>query len=96
MRLCRVLGSVVASAHHPAYEGRKVLMVRAVGAAGAPQGAGFIAVDNAQAGVGDTVLVLTEGTGVRQILGAGAGPIRSLIVGVVDRVDVPGGAGGSL
>jgi microcompartment protein CcmK/EutM len=32
------------------------------------------------------VLVLTEGTGVRQILGANAGPIRSVIVGVVDEV----------
>ena len=42
-----------------------------------------------QAGVGDKVLVLTEGNGVRQILKQGdIVPIRSLIVGIVDAVDV--------
>ena len=42
------------------------------------------------AGKGDLVRVLREGTGVRQILGDKTLPIRSLIVGVVDRVDVEG------
>ena len=42
-----------------------------------------------QAGVGDKVLVLTEGNGVRQILQMGdVVPIRSLIVGIVDEVSV--------
>jgi ethanolamine utilization protein EutN len=53
-------------------------------------GEGFIALDTVQAGPGDKVLVLTEGNGVRQILGAEAGPIRSLIVGIVDDIDRPG------
>lgn len=93
MRLCRVLGSVVAAAHHPAYDGRTVLMVQPIGPDGTPRGAALIAVDSVQAGRGDTVLVLTEGSGVRQILGTPPGPIRSLIVGVVDAVDVPPVAG---
>ena len=52
-----------------------------------------LALDAAQAGVGDTVLVLKEGTGVRQILTGdihGLLPILETIVGIVDRVDVPG------
>jgi len=95
MRLCRVLGTVVAAAHHVAYDGRTVLLVRPEGPDGELVGKGFIAVDHAQAGVGDRVLVLTEGTGVRQILGASAGPIRSLIVGIVDAVDRPGAPEGN-
>jgi ethanolamine utilization protein EutN len=87
VRLCRVIGQVVATAHHPTYDGRTVLLVRPEDAAGEMVGAGFVAVDHAQAGPGDRVLVLTEGTGVRQLLGADAGPIRSVIVGVVDAVD---------
>jgi ethanolamine utilization protein EutN len=87
MRLCRVIGTVVATAHHPAYDGRKVMLVRQEGWKGEAQGAGFIAVDSVQAGPGDRVLVLTEGNGVRQILGKDAGPIRSVIVGIVDDVD---------
>ena len=40
-----------------------------------------------QAGQGDTVLVLREGTGIRQLFGMPATaklPIRSCIVGIVD------------
>jgi microcompartment protein CcmK/EutM len=88
VKLCRVIGTVVATAHHPAYDGHKVLLVRPEGPGGKPAGTGFIAVDHAQAGPGDRVLVLTEGNGVRQILGKEAGPVRSIIVGIVDHVDV--------
>ena len=89
MRICRVIGTVVATAHHPDYDGRKVLLVRPEGAAGEPTGAAFVAVDTVQAGPGERVLVLTEGNGVRQILGADVGPIRSLVVGIVDQIDAP-------
>ena len=54
-----------------------------------PQGKSFLAVDHSSsAGRGDVVLVMREGNGVRQVLGDKTLPIRSLIVGVVDRVDV--------
>ena len=88
MKLCRVEGSVVASAHHPSYDRRTVLLVVPEAPDGHRLGSSFLAVDHAQAGAGDRVLVLTEGTGVRQILGADAGPIRSVIVGIVDSVDL--------
>lgn len=84
MRLCRVIGTVVATAHHPAYDGKTTLLVQPEGPDGVMAGTAFVAVDHAQAGPGDRVLVLTEGNGVRQILGKDAGPIRSLIVGIVD------------
>ena len=89
MRLCRVLGNITASVKHPAYAGRTLLIVQPLDAAGADLGDSFIAVDDAQAGPGDRVLVLTEGNGVRQILKQGDQvPIRSMVVGVVDAVDV--------
>lgn len=89
MRLCRVIGSVVATVKHPTYAGEKLLIVQPIDEAGADTGGSFLAVDRAQAGPGDRVLVLREGNGVRQILKKGdLVPIRSLIVGVVDRVDV--------
>ena len=82
MKLCRVEGSVVASVHHPVYDGQKLLIVTPVDG-----GDSFLAVDRVQAGVGDTVLVNQEGNGTRQLLKLGQQvPIRSLIVGVVDEV----------
>ena len=88
MRYCRVVGPMWAAAKHPAFIGRTLLVVQPLDERGGDVGASFVAVDHAQAGAGDKVLVLTEGTGVRQILKAGdIVPIRSVIVGIVDQVD---------
>jgi ethanolamine utilization protein EutN len=91
--MCRVLGNVTATAKHPAFAGRTLLVVQPLDEHGADTGDSFIAIDHAQAGPGDRVLVLTEGNGVRQILKMGdIVPIRSIVVGIVDEVDVPTGA----
>ena len=94
MILGRVTGTVVSSAKHPSYVGHKLLLVTPIDEHQRLLSKGeFLAVDAAQAGVGDTVLVLKEGTGVRQILTGdihGLLPILETIVGIVDRVDVPG------
>jgi microcompartment protein CcmK/EutM len=87
MTLCRVKGTVVATLKHPAYRGLKLLAVQPVDGQGQAQGRSFVAVDRAQAGAGDLVLVNSEGNGARQLLGQPGAPIRSVIVGIVDRVD---------
>jgi len=67
--------------------------VQPVDEKGAHVGKSFLAVDRAvQAGEGDTVLVLREGTGIRQLFGVPLTsklPIRSCVVGVVDGLDFP-------
>jgi ethanolamine utilization protein EutN len=89
VKLCRVLGPVVATAKHKSYAGRKLLAVQPLDEHGASIGTSFLAVDDVQAGPGDVVLVMQEGNGVRQLLQMGSQvPIRSLIVGIVDRVTV--------
>lgn len=90
MRLCRVIGNVVSTVKHPAYSGQILLVVQPIGEDGKDIGSSFVAIDRVQAGPGDRVVVLTEGNGVRQIMQMGdILPIRSLVVGVVDRVDAP-------
>jgi len=77
-----------AAVKHPAFAGRTLFVVQPLDAHGKDVGPSFVAVDNVQAGVGDKVIVLTEGTGVRQILKMGdIVPIRSMIVGIVDQVE---------
>lgn len=91
MRQCRVVAPMWASVKHPAYAGRPLFVVQPLDEHGKNAGASFVAVDHAQAGVGDRVIVLTEGNGVRQILQMGdVVPIRSLIVGIVDHVEIGG------
>jgi ethanolamine utilization protein EutN len=87
MKLARVIGSAVATAKHPGLDARTVLLVRPETFEGEKAESAFLAVDNVSAGPGDRVLVLREGTGVRQLLG-GNPPVRSVIVAVVDDVYV--------
>jgi microcompartment protein CcmK/EutM len=90
MKICRVLGSVTAAVKHPAFAGQRLMVVQPVDEAGADTGDSYIAIDRVQSGPGDRVIVLTEGNGARQILKMGdVVPIRSVIVGIVDAVDVP-------
>ncbi len=104
MLLADVTGTVVMTVKHPAYQGEKLLMVQPLNDALRPVGGVILAIDRAQAGVGDRVLVLREGSGIRQIVGRDMGkavaeavtmdwPVRSMIVGIVDRVDVEPAAG---
>jgi ethanolamine utilization protein EutN len=87
MKCCRVVGPMWATVKHPAYAGRTLFVVQPLDEHGKDAGTSFVAVDSVQAGVGDKVIVLTEGNGVRQILKAGdIVPIRSIIVGIVDQV----------
>lgn len=90
MKLCRVEGTVVASAKHPAFVGHKLLLCQPIDGEGRDAGDALLAVDHVQAGVGDTVLVNQEGNGSRQLLGTldGKLPIRSVIVGIVDQVSL--------
>ncbi|HMG23952.1 MAG TPA: EutN/CcmL family microcompartment protein [Kofleriaceae bacterium] len=77
-----------ATVKHPAFAGRALFVVQPLDERGGDAGGSFVAIDHVQAGIGDRVLVLTEGNGVRQILKAGdTVPIRSIIVGVVDHVE---------
>jgi microcompartment protein CcmK/EutM len=88
MILALVKGSVTATDKHKAFHARKLLVVQPLDEARREVGKSFLAVDNlAGAGPGDTVLVLREGNGVRQLLHDKTLPIRSLVVGVVDAVE---------
>ena len=99
MLLADVVGTVVMTVKHPAYEGEKLLQVQPLTETGKAVGPIILAIDRAQAGVGDRVLVMREGSGIRQIIGRDMGkhvdeavkmdwPVRSLIVGIVDAVDL--------
>lgn len=89
MILAKVIGRAVCTVKHPQYEGEKLLMVRPVDPNGVFFGDLFLTVDAAQAGTGDTVLIIDEGGSARQILGKPAiGTIRTVIAGIVDEVSI--------
>ena len=88
MLLARVLGSVVSTIKHPAYDQTKLMVVQPIRPDGTPQGASLLAVDSAGAGAVETVLVLRQGAAAARGLGMKRPPIRSVIVGIVDRTNL--------
>lgn len=90
MKLGRVSGTVVSTINHPIYENRRLLICDLLDASGRESGGYLIAVDSVGAGSGETVLILDEGNGARQVLAWKDGPIRAVVVGIVDELIVDG------
>lgn len=88
MQLARVIGNVVATRKHPALTGPALLLVQPLDGAGAGQGSPMLAVDAAQAGPGDRVLLVMEARAAATALRRRTAPVEAAIVGVVDRVDL--------
>ena len=86
MILGRVIGSVVSTIHHRIVDGRKLLLAERLDQKGKPTGGYLIALDAIGAGRGETVLIIDEGNGARQILDDAEAPVRSMVVGIVDEL----------
>jgi microcompartment protein CcmK/EutM len=82
------VGKIVATIKHDDLHGKKILLVRPLDLSLSPTGKSVLAVDSVDAGAGDLVLVADEGNAAAQVLGMERGPIRTVIVGVVDSVDI--------
>ena len=81
MRLSTVIGTVVATAHHPSLGGRRILVVDdGDGGAGGLQ----LALDAVGAGSGCRVLISDSGAAGSDVTGLKAPPVRSVVVGIVD------------
>jgi ethanolamine utilization protein EutN len=87
MFLAEVIGTIVAPVQIPVLDGEKLLLVRPVTPDGRRTGKTRIALDRAQAGVGDRVIVVDEGNSARGILGDPNAAVKCVIVGVVDYVE---------
>ena len=88
MVIAKVIGTVVSTVKHPSYHGYKLQVVQPLHIPDQSPETSFIALDNAHAGIGDTVLVMQEGNGARQITQIKDAPIISMIVGILDSVEI--------
>jgi microcompartment protein CcmK/EutM len=78
--LGRVIGEVHGTIKHKFLEGKRMLVIEK------QNGEYLIALDCVYAGAGETVLVLDEGNGARQVFDSADAPVRSVVVGIVDDV----------
>ena len=89
MFLAKIRGNVVSTVKDQNLSGHKLLVVRKISLNGDfTEQDDTIALDLIDAGIGDTVLVVKEGSAVKQILGHDKAPVNTIIVAIVDDLDI--------
>jgi len=84
MLIGKIIGDIVATQKAPSHMGRKVLIVQPLNLDGSDRGDVVLALDAVDAGVGDRVLVTTEGWSSMTAVGRPNSPIDMSVVGVID------------
>ena len=91
MLIGRVVGELVSTQKHERHQGRKALLVQPLNLDGSNRGNALIAFDAVDAGIGDRVLVVTEGFSAMTAVGRPQSPIDMAVIGFVDQIDlIPG------
>jgi carbon dioxide concentrating mechanism protein CcmL len=87
--LAKVKGNLVSTQKNSYLVGQKLLLVHPIDLNDKYIGQNdVVAIDVVDAGIGDTVLLVQEGKAVQQILGHKNAPVHSIVVAVVDSIDV--------
>lgn len=89
MTLAKVVGNVVSTHKNEYLISNKLLLVREIDFDGNfISEKDSIAIDFVDSGLGDKVLVVKEGDAVQQILGHSNAPVNTIIVAIVDNIDI--------
>jgi microcompartment protein CcmK/EutM len=87
--LAKVKGNIVSTQKNANLKGHKLLIVHPIDLENKYIGKkDVVALDFVDAGIGDTVLLVQEGKAVMQILGHRKAPVHSVIVAIVDSINV--------
>lgn len=88
MLIGRVVGELVATQKHASHEGRKLLLVQPLNLDGSNRGDAVVALDAVDAGVGDRVLLATEGFSAMTSVGRPQSPIDMSVIGFIDHIEL--------
>jgi microcompartment protein CcmK/EutM len=89
MLVAKIVGTVVATRKDPRLVSNKLLLARPVDPSGKAEGNYLVAVDTVDAGVGETVLIVS-GSSARMASGMKDTPVDAAVVGIIDSIDVSG------
>jgi microcompartment protein CcmK/EutM len=87
MLLAKIVGTVVATRKDPRLVSSTLLVVRPMDPRGKAEGNYLVAIDTVDAGVGETVLVVS-GSSARMAAGLKDCPVDAAIIGIVDEIEI--------
>ena len=86
MQSALVVGTATSTCKHKSLDGQKLLVVQPRLADGAtPDGDPLVAADGVGAGVGETVIISSDGRYARELLQTDRTPLRWTVIGIADR-----------
>ncbi len=87
MLLAKLVGTVVATRKDPRLVSSKLLIARPMDPRGKAEGGYLVAIDTVDAGVGETVLIVS-GSSARMANGLKDCPVDAAVIGIVDTIEV--------
>jgi len=88
MLIARIVGEMVATKKHSSHEGHNLLLAQPLNLDGSNRGDAVVALDAIGAGIGDRVLLTTDGYAASRSVGRPQSPIDMAVIGFIDRVDL--------
>lgn len=84
MQLGRVIGHATATIKHPSMNGWRLAVVQILNAARQPEADAIIATDKFGSGIGDVVVLNSDGKAAREMIGDNKSPVRWFVIGISD------------
>lgn len=84
MQFAKVVGRATSIVKHPTLKGWRMLLVQPLDVKGGPDGAPQLVIDNQGGGLGDTVIISSDGKAAREMVGSENTPARWHVMGILD------------
>jgi ethanolamine utilization protein EutN len=84
MQLGKVIGNATATIKHPSLTGWRLVVVQLLNNARGAEADPVVAIDKFGAGVGQTVVLNSDGKAVRELIGDPKSPARWFVIGIED------------
>lgn len=84
MQIGEVIGHATSTVKHPTLAGWRLAVVQPLDQQGRADGTPIVVIDPLGSGIGDEVIITSDGKGVRDLVGSDNTPIRWAVIGLAD------------
>ena len=84
MQLGRVIGHATSTIKHPSMNGWRLAVVQLLNVARQPEADSVVAADKLGSGIGDVVVLNSDGKAAREMIGDNKSPVRWFVIGISD------------
>ena len=84
MQLAQVIGHATSTVKHPSFVGWRFVVAQLLNVKREPEADPVVAVDKLGSGIGDVIILNSDGKAARELIGQEKSPVRWFVIGIVD------------